>query len=222
MKRIPEPELMLDADQARAYADADFEAPHAHCTALLLERVAPLPETGTAVDLGCGPGDIALRVARALPRWRVVGLDGSPAMLACGAEAVARAGLGDRVALREALLPVSGAAGAPFDLVFSNSLLHHLADPSVLWGSALALGRPGAPLFVMDLLRPSSPEAVRALVARYAGGEPPVLRRDFEASLHAAWSLAEVRRQLVDAGLASIELEAVSDRHWIAWGRLPG
>ena len=39
MDRVPEPELMLDPDQARAYAEADFEAPHRHCVKTLFERL---------------------------------------------------------------------------------------------------------------------------------------------------------------------------------------
>src|SRR5690606_5113430 len=81
MQRIPEPELMLDPNQARAYAEADFSEPHTQFVAQLLERVGPLPAQGRALDLGCGSGDVTLRVARALPGWRLLGLDASPAML---------------------------------------------------------------------------------------------------------------------------------------------
>jgi hypothetical protein len=48
-----------------------------------------------------------------------------------------------------------------------------------------------------------------------------VLQRDFYLSLCAAYTPDEVRAQLADAGLGHCELEVVSDRHWIAWGRLP-
>ena len=222
MDRVPEPELMLDPDQARAYAEADFDAPHSHCVQTLFERLLPLPEQGRAVDLGCGAADITLRVARELPGWTFDGLDGSPAMLDCGSRAVSEAALEDRVVLHERLLPVADWPAASYDLVFSNSLLHHLPDPAVLWSAATMLGRPGAPLFVMDLLRPDSAEQVRALVAQYAGEEPELLRRDFEASLFAAFRIDEVREQLAAANLGGVGVEVISDRHWIAWGTLPG
>ena len=53
------------------------------------------------------------------------------------------------------------------------------------------------------------------------GGEPELLKRDFFASLCAAYTLAEVRSQLAAADLAHFALEATSDRHWITWGALP-
>jgi SAM-dependent methyltransferase len=218
VERVLEPELMLDPEQARAYAAGDFEAPHSHCVALLLDRLGPLAPSGLAVDLGCGPADISLRLLRRLPGWSCIGIDASPAMLALGRAAAREAGLEARLALHERRLPTGGLPGAPFDLVLSNSLLHHLPDPAVLWSTAIAAARPGAPLFAMDLHRPDSLAEVRDLVARHASREPEVLRRDFEASLRAACTIEEVRDQLARAGLRHLEVERVSDRHWIAWG----
>ena len=52
MERIPEPELMDEAEQAAAYARADFEEPHSRFIALLSEKLEALPATGFALDLG--------------------------------------------------------------------------------------------------------------------------------------------------------------------------
>jgi SAM-dependent methyltransferase len=223
MDRVPEPELMDDPEQARAYAAADFAEPHERFVALLRARLAQLAQSGAALDLGCGPGDPTLRLARALPGWRVDGVDGAPAMLALAREAAERAGLAARVRFHAARLPDAppALAGRRFDLVFSNSLLHHLADPAVLWQSVRRFAAPGARAFVMDLLRPASPEAARALVDRHAAGERDVLRRDFFHSLCAAYRTDEVAVQLERAGLGTLRCEVVSDRHWIAWGSVP-
>src|SRR5262245_964066 len=202
---------MLDPEQARAYAAADFAEPHERFVSLLRERLPGLPAGGRALDLGCGPGDPTLRFARAFPGWRVDGVDGSPAMLELAREAAARAGLAPRVSFLEARLPPAAPPGAPYDLVFSNSLLHHLADPAALWDAARGLAAPGAAVFVMDLSRPASRAQAQDLVDRYAADEPEVLRRDFLRSLCAAYRLEEVREQLARAGLAALATELVSD-----------
>ncbi|QKT05010.1 class I SAM-dependent methyltransferase [Ectothiorhodospiraceae bacterium 2226] len=220
MQRVPEPELMDDAAQARAYAEADFAEAHDAFVRLYLERFGAAPD-GWVLDLGCGPGDVTLRFARACPQVRVHGVDGAAAMLRLGTAAVEAAGLGERVTLLQGHLPGASLPRPRYDAVISNSLLHHLAEPGVLWASARRFGAPGAPLFVMDLLRPADPAELEALVARYAADAPPVLRRDFAASLAAAYRVDEVRAQLAAAGLAGFTVEAVSDRHWVAWGRLP-
>src|SRR5512143_1306905 len=107
MQRTPEPELMDDEAQARAYAEADFREPHDRFVALLRQRLAWLADAGAALDLGCGPGDVTRRFARAFPGWTVDGLDGSEPMLRLGRAAVEAAGLGGRVSLVQAYLPAA-------------------------------------------------------------------------------------------------------------------
>ena len=51
-----------------------------------------------------------------------------------------------------------------YELIASNSLLHNLADPDVLWQTVASCARPGADILVMDLTRPDSTTAVDALV----------------------------------------------------------
>jgi cyclopropane fatty-acyl-phospholipid synthase-like methyltransferase len=220
--RIPEPELMLDPEQVRAYAEADFAAPHDHMIALLRERLDYLPAAGTALDLGCGAGDISRRFADALPGWRVHGIDGSPTMLELAQDMTAAAGLAARVSFGQVLLPAPPPHGARYDLVFSNSLLHHLADPRVFWSALREWGGPGVPVFVMDLLRPRTRELAEEFVRLYAADEPEVLQTDFFNSLLAAFDRPEVESQLALSGLGELRFEVVSDRHFIAWGRVPG
>ena len=85
MQRIPEPELMTTQEQVDAYAHADFDSGDARTVALiehLIDRTGPLPENPVVVDLGCGPGNIAFRLAEFLPNAQVIGIDGSDSMIA--------------------------------------------------------------------------------------------------------------------------------------------
>ena len=79
MPRQPEPELMDDAAEALAYAAADFSDVNQAFADRLAELAGPLVEA-EAADLGTGPGDIPIRVARARPRWHITALDAAPAM----------------------------------------------------------------------------------------------------------------------------------------------
>lgn len=220
MERVPEPELMLDSEQARQYAEADFAEPHDRFVALLRERLPELGECGSALDLGCGPGDVTFRLARALPGWSVDAVDGSDAMLTLARRALQSSGLGSRIRFHEALLPSESLPGSAYDLVFSNSLLHHLSDPAVLWSSVRRWGSADGHVFVMDLLRPQSPAEAASLVDLYTAGEPELLRSDFHHSLLAAYRPDELSAQLAGAGLGHLEVEVVSDRHLIVWGRI--
>lgn len=219
MRRTPEPQLMEEATQASAYANADFAEPHNHFVTLFRAHFADL-QPRNLLDLGCGPGDICRRLARAYPSSRITGVDGAQAMLDLGHEANRREGLGARIDLELLYLPSDALPGMHFDAVVSNSLLHHLDDPAALWTTIRSLATGSMPVFVMDLHRPETPESVRSMVERYSANEPEILRRDFEASLHAAYTLDEVREQTKAAGLGHLDLETVSDRHLVAWGRV--
>jgi ubiquinone/menaquinone biosynthesis C-methylase UbiE len=221
MERTPEPELMDDLGQARAYAEADFEEPNRMFVDLFLSRFQEWDGQGAILDLGCGPGDIVLRLARAFPACDVTGLDGSAAMLEFARAALAESGLEDRVRFVRGLLPGAQLPRPRYQAITSNSLLHHLHDPDVLWDAVREFAGPDAPLLVMDLMRPPSRERAREIVETYAGGEPPVLKTDFYNSLLAAFETGEIADQLARAGLAAMQVEAVSDRHVAVWGRTP-
>lgn len=216
LERTPEPELMDEAEQAAAYAGADFEASHGAIVDALAARLPDFPDTGHVLDIGCGPGDISIRVARRFPGVHVDGVDGAEAMLAPGRERIEREGLGERVGLYRVMLPDETPPRVGYDAVVSNSLLHHLHDPMVLWRVVAETARSGVPVFIADLARPDDEAAVDALVADMAA-EPEVLQRDFRASLHAAFTVDEVRGQLRAAGL-DLAVELFDDHHLVVWG----
>lgn len=220
MQRTPEPELMDDAEQARAYAEADFEEPHNQFVAQFRSLFPGEDAQGDVLDLGCGPADVLIRFARAFPRCHIDGIDGAAAMLAHGQAAVERAGFSPRVRLFHGYLPGAELPNKHYAAVISNSLLHHLNDPAVLWRAVRDHAAPGAAVFVMDLMRPASPAQAQDLVDQYATNEPEVLRRDFYNSLLAAYEVGEVTQQLLGAGLPQLRVEAVSDRHLVVWGRV--
>lgn len=221
MDRIPEPELMNDVVQAQAYAAADFSEPHTHFVTLFAEKFPELAVAGSVLDLGCGPGDVTRRFARAYPACRVHGIDGAANMLALGREANKQAGLAARIDLFEVELPCQDLPLSQYDVVISNSLLHHLHDPLVLWRSLQQFAAPGAPVFIMDLRRPGSAQTAQELVTTYAANEAEVLREDFFASLCAAFTPAEIQAQLIAMHLGDLQVESVSDRHLIIFGRMP-
>jgi len=219
LSRITEPELMLEREQAEAYAHADFEAPHNRVIQLFREHFPAWRGAGRVLDLGCGPGDIAIRFARAYPDCHVDGIDGAPAMLEAGRSRLAAdPDIARRVHLHLALLPDQAPPHPTYDAVISNSLLHHLHQPAVAWNAMRDYARPDAPLFLVDLMRPASRAEAEDLTRQYTAGEPDVLRRDFFNSLLAAFTVAEVREQIAAAGLGHLQVEAISDRHLMAWG----
>ena len=162
MDRVLEPELMDDPTQAEAYARADFAEENQGFVDRFKEYFPEFSQ-GRVLDIGCGPADIAIRFANLYPACQVIGIDASAPMIQLGEQAVQQAGLADRITLRcERYEEVAGARIV--DAAISNSLLHHLPNPLQFWQKLRQLVKPGAPVLVMDLLRPDSPEAAQAIV----------------------------------------------------------
>ena len=216
MNRILEPELMDDPTQADAYARADFEEENQGFVNRFKEYFPEFSQ-GRVLDLGCGPADIPIRFAKLYPACHIIGVDASAPMIQLGEQAVQQAGLTDRVTLRcERYEEVAGARIV--DAAMSNSLLHHLPNPLQFWQKLRQLVKPGAPVLVMDLLRPESPEAAQAIVDQYAANEPDILRRDFYNSLLAAFTEDEIGSQLARMNLTRLLIDIPNDRHWVVGG----
>jgi ubiquinone/menaquinone biosynthesis C-methylase UbiE len=223
MQRTPEPEeLMNGPEQALAYARADFSEANGLFITLLEQQLAGKEPAGRLLDLGCGPADIPVDLARRHPALRIDAVDGAQAMLDLAAEKIgADPEIGPRIRLLCEFLPCPTLEQAGYAFVVSNSLLHHLADPAVMWQTILECAQPGAHVLVMDLARPPSEVAVEALVESYAIGEPEVLREDFRNSLFAAYTPSEVAAQLQAQGLDGLQVAMVSDRHLAVQGQMP-
>jgi trans-aconitate methyltransferase len=222
LSRTPEPELMDGVEQVEAYAAADFDS----SDQAMVERLAALCADNPGprlVDLGCGPGNISFRLARRWPAAQVLALDGAPRMLAVAEQRLAALPeLAGRLRFQRADLPIvepTPLAGA-FGAVVSNSLLHHLHDPLGLWRTVRQLAAPGAFVYIQDLRRPPSAAAVEDLVAAFMAAAPEVLRRDYRASLHAAFTPAEVAAQLQQAGLDGLRVDPLGESHLEVWGWL--
>jgi ubiquinone/menaquinone biosynthesis C-methylase UbiE len=217
MKRILEPELMDDEHQSLAYAKADFSASNQWFVDQLRAEFPQYLER--VVDLGCGPADVLIRLAKAAPDIQITAIDGSRPMITLAQRAVRMAGLEAQIKLMRGHMPGLPLEEHSYDAVLSKDLLHHLPDPSALWKEAQILGRPGALVFVMDLCRPETPDAARRIVDETASTEDPVLKRDFYNSLCAAFTVDEVKDQLRHAR-QDFQVAQVSERHMLVKGVL--
>jgi ubiquinone/menaquinone biosynthesis C-methylase UbiE len=202
MKRIPEPELMNDPAHVAVYAGNDLEDAYWLFEQCYRKFFPDFEPESTILDLGCGPAGIPIRLAQRFPECIIHGVDGAPVMLEQAQIAVTEKGLEQRIQLFCGTLPKRlNLPRSQYDVIISNSFLHHLAHPMVLWNEMLAYGDSNTAVLVIDLIRPDTEEKVSSIVAHYMADAPLLLQRDMECSLRAAFTLEEVSSQLEEAGL---------------------
>ena len=212
---------MNNEGQVQAYAAADFSSgDQATVEGIqqLLDRTSPLPPDPLVVDLGCGPGNITLRLGELFPQARIIGIDGSEAMLAVAQARAQQQQLEISFLCRTLQEVLQGPLHGQADLVVSNSLLHHLHQPDLLWKVTRGLAAPGCRAFHRDLRRPASPEQAQQLLLKHLPGAPQVLRHDFANSLAAAFEPQEVSAELRKLDLDQMMVLSEDDRYLVVSG----
>ena len=168
LPRVPEPEVMDDNGEVQAYSSAAAQAYLNKIDDTLVEHALRLVGAqakqagrGAALDIGCGPGQIVLKLAQRLPGWQFIGVDRSANMVRQAISA--RDELAHRTSQDLAArvqfsmadgcklpLPVSSV-----DLVLCNSVLHHLEQPGQLFAEIARVTAPDGAILLRDLQRPS-------------------------------------------------------------------
>lgn len=200
-------------EEAVAYDRMD----HSEVNRLFIDRFVELcPAGGRVLDVGTGPAHIPLELLRRGDRWNVVALDAAHHMLKLADEHVTR--LGARRRLR---LLLTDAKRLPFpdgsfDAVMSNSIVHHIPEPLAVFREIRRVLKPSGALLLRDLRRPKDERELDHLVATYAGDAEERQRGLFRDSLHAAFTLDEVKGLLANACFADLDVHLSSDRHWTA------
>ncbi|MFH1486232.1 MAG: class I SAM-dependent methyltransferase, partial [Chloroflexota bacterium] len=128
-RRSVSPEVIEAAEAIEGYTWVGRLPQMRLITALAVARAVGKCSRGKAIDIGCGPGMLAIELARRAPGLEIVGIDLSEGMLETARENVSRAGLSERVTFRggDALdIPFPDAS---FDLAVSTMSLHHWTEP---------------------------------------------------------------------------------------------
>lgn len=217
--RIPEPEKMTEEEEAH-YARADYSVPHEALAAEVAALVGEAPGVHI-VDLGCGPGDVLLRLRRR-GAWGLWGVDMSPGMLGHAAEDGAHRLQPTDRPVNWVLSDVkrTGLPARFFGGVISNSVLHHLSDPVAFWREVKRIAIPGAAILVRDLRRPATTAEADRLVALHVGRESTVVQDHYRSSLASSFTVSEVQAQLAEAGIGGLVVSALADRYLDVQGRI--
>ena len=210
MKRVPEPDLMEQKEQAYAYANADFS----NSNELFLENLfkfCSITDETKILDVGCGDGEIPIEIYKKT-KSKITVLDGSSAMLDEFSKKMSANNI-DNIKIIQRRYEDTYLTEKSFDVLISNSVLHHVKSPKLFWEKSFNLVRQQGHIVLMDLFRPSNEHELSSVLDKY-GGNNPVLLNDFENSLRAAYTPNEVEGQLSSFSNISSSVKAISDRHF--------
>jgi ubiquinone/menaquinone biosynthesis C-methylase UbiE len=242
LDRVLEPEVMDSADEARDYDAMDHASVNSRFVEDLIAWIKSsrfqVPgstlesgestlnlEPGTLnpnaervqldiLDLGTGTALIPIQLCRQFEHCRVMAADAAVNMLELARYNLEIAGLTQRIELAHVDAKQLPFHETLFDVVMSNSIVHHIPEPIHVLREAVRVTRPGGLLFFRDLVRPENEEQLSQLVATYTAGANEHQQRMFAESLHAALSLDEIRGLVSSLHFAPDTVQQTSDRHW--------
>jgi ubiquinone/menaquinone biosynthesis C-methylase UbiE len=159
---------------------------------------------GHALEIGHGPGYLGLEWLKHTAGTTLTGLDISSDMQALAKRNAREYGFSDRTDYRLGSGNRLPFPDASFDLVFTNGSLHEWEDPR---GTFDEIGRvlvPGGRYLISDLRRDMNPLAFAFL---WLGCLPASIRPGLISSIHAAYTLPELRGLLSGTRLAEAGVE---------------
>jgi ubiquinone/menaquinone biosynthesis C-methylase UbiE len=163
---------------------------------------AEAPDGETVVDLGCGPGEVLVRLASLAPSLHLTGVDVDAAMIARAQRKTERMVPGTD--LRRPQFVVADAAALPFadgsvGLVVSSYAVHHLPDRHAARAEILRVLKPGAKAIIWDVMSPHGEPAPTDGPSGHQGEQPTAPRGHHAPAQHAAGAL-DIVRMLVRFG----------------------
>jgi ubiquinone/menaquinone biosynthesis C-methylase UbiE len=222
LARVPEPEVMDTAEEARDYDAMD----HAAVNRAFVDDLFAFAGGSLdleVLDVGTGTALIPIELCAAAGVTGVVAIDMAEQMLSVARENVLRAGFSSRVRLERVDAKAMPYEDGAFGAVLSNSIVHHIPEPGDVLREMWRVTATGGVLFVRDLLRPPDEAKLEELVLLHGGAVPtePARMASFErqralfrASLRAALTVREVAELVAPLGIPASAVTRTSDRHW--------
>lgn len=137
------------------------------------EEVVALNPSTLVLEVGSGPGRLAVLMAQLSPTIRVIGVDISPSMVERAARRATEAGLSERVEFKVGDVADLRFPNGHFDTVVSTLSLHHWADPSHGLAEIWRVLKPGGEAHIYDLSAWLWMHAyIREELAELSGGTP--------------------------------------------------
>lgn len=210
--RILEPEVMDTEEDASEYNSI----PNNDVNTAFVEEVLNLSPINAIrlVDLGSGPAHIPILFALKRPQLIITAVELAENMIAIAKQNINNANVAGRIIIIKQNIKHTMLEQKGFDIVISNSCVHHIHNPIELFVEAKRLVSKGGVIYFKDLLRPKSLPELEHLVSKYAHDASDYQRILFRNSLHAALTLDEVKANVEAARFSRAEIKQTSDRHW--------
>lgn len=169
-----------------------------------LLKISPL--SGEALDICCGPSQLMLKTAKAMPNMHFTGLDLSPRMLQFGAENKEKIGATNVNFKLGSMYDLEKTFSQKFDLITWCEAMHHCDNEENVirvLNQIQKILKPNGTLFIFDFIRPKTGKLALHLSDLYARSYGDWLFQDNLDSYKAAFTFDETEEILQGSTLTN-------------------
>ena len=220
--RISEAKIIEDRELAEYYSLMAQRYMAIPCQRVLKRIMAKGIETGTALDVGTGPGIFPIFLSKSLPGIRIKGIDLSPSMIDISRKNAVQEGIEERVEFEVGSAYAFPCEDHSIDLLLCINTLHHLDDPVTFFNEVARSLKEGGGFVIVDFRRDFSSVLVGILdlIWKVYFGKHPKARRGFKESVHSSYTLKECQAFLERSRLTHWKLYTRTLEMWIESIRL--
>ena len=202
----------MDTPEAAAAYDA---MEHGEVDQAFVDRVIALgASTGHFLDVGTGPAQIPILLAKACPNIQITAIDLSEEMLKIAEQHVIDAGLRNRITLQLVDAKDLPFPDKSFDGLISNSIVHHIHDALKALIDMGRVVKPKGLVLIRDLIRPETIADAQGFVEKYAADDTPYQQKLYYDSFLASFTIPEVNEMLIQMNIPGATVVQSTDRHW--------
>ena len=188
---------------------------HGEVDQAFVDRVIALgASTGHFLDVGTGPAQIPILLAKACPNIQITAIDLSEEMLKIAEQHVIDAGLRDRITLKLVDAKDLPFPDKSFDGLISNSIVHHIHDALKALIDMGRVVKPNGLVLIRDLIRTETIADAQGFVDKYAADDTPYQQKLYYDSFLASFTIAEVNEMLIQMNIPGAIVVQSTDRHW--------
>lgn len=205
--------------EATAYDAMDFLEVN---TLFATEAIELDPNAVKILDAGTGTARIPILMCQKRSQYLITAVDLAQSMLIIGRSNVESAQLTQRIRLERVDTKRMPYPDLEYDMIISNSLVHHLPDPLSFFQEVKRLIKPGGAILIRDLIRPETNEQIEDLLSQFAHNYDSRQQELFRDSLKAALTIAEVQTLLDRVNIPNVTVDRSSALHWTIQRKFKG
>ena len=171
-------------------------------------------QKGKILEVGPGPGFLAIEVALLSPELQVTGLDISETMIEIAVNNAKEHDVSERIEFRKGDASEMPFKNSVFDFVISSGSLHHWKEPIKVFNEIYRVLKEGKKALISDLRKDAPKEQIETLAKNL---DSKLMRWGLRKSFREAYTTQEIEDLINDTKFTNfrIEMEGISHGVWL-------